>query len=60
VSAKILVRKDDRTQQIELVRWHDALRGWFGYTATMLANHRAPALFPRCTWKEISESGDTN
>ena len=56
----ILIRKDDPDYRIELVRWQVTLRGFFGYTATMLANRRAPALFPRCTWAEISESGDTN
>jgi len=57
---KILTRKDDPEYRIELVRWHDTLRGWFGFTATMLANRRAFALFPNCTWKEISNTGDTN
>jgi hypothetical protein len=57
---KILVRKDDPEQRIELIRGHATLRGWFGYTRTMLANRRATALFPNCTWKEISKSGGTN
>ena len=39
---KILVRKDDPDYRIELVRWQVTLRGFFGYTATMLANRRAP------------------
>ena len=57
---KILVRKDDPEQRIELVRWHDESRGWFGYTRTMLTNRRTPCLFPRDTWTEISESGGTD
>jgi hypothetical protein len=57
---KILVRKDDPEQRIELVRWQHTLRGWFGFTATMLTNRRAPALFPNVTWKEVSDSGGTN
>jgi hypothetical protein len=55
---KILVRKDDPEQRIELVKWQDVSRGWFGYTASMLTNHRTPAIFPRTTWQEISEAGD--
>jgi hypothetical protein len=57
---RILVRKDDPEQRIELVRWQVTLRGFWGFTATMIANHRAPCLFPRTAWSEISESGDTN
>ncbi|MGB8801388.1 MAG: hypothetical protein WCC97_11920 [Candidatus Acidiferrales bacterium] len=57
---KILVRKDDPDYRVELVRWQDVSRGWFGYTASMLLNHRTPAIFPRTTWNEISESGGTN
>jgi hypothetical protein len=53
----ILVRKDDPEQRIELVKWQVTLRGFFGYTPTMLTHHRAPCLFPHCVWKEISESG---
>jgi len=56
---KILVRRDDPEQRIELVRWQETLRGFWGFTATMLTNHRAPCLFPRTTWREISESGGT-
>ena len=55
---KILVRRDDSEQRIELVRWQDVSRGWFGYTQTMITNHRTPAIFPRTTWTETSESGD--
>ena len=54
---KILVRRDDPEQQIELVRWQETLRGWWGMTATMLANHRAPCLFPNIVWQEISVEG---
>ena len=50
---KILVRRDDPEQQIELVRWQETLRGWWGMTATMIANHRAPCLFPDIVWQEI-------
>ena len=57
---KILVRKDDPEYRIDLVRWQATLRGFWGFTATMLANRRAPCLFPHCSWKEISESGGTN
>jgi hypothetical protein len=57
---KILVRRDDPEQRIELVKWQDVSRGWWGYTQTMITNRRAPALFPRDTWKEISNAGDTN
>jgi hypothetical protein len=60
VSVKILVRLDDPEQRIELVRWQHTLRGWWGFTTTMLANHRAPCLFPRTVWQEISNAGDTN
>lgn len=56
---KVLVRKDDPERRIELVRWQEVSRGWFGYTQTMIANHRMPAIFPRTTWQEISESGGT-
>ena len=32
---KILARKDNPDQRIELVRWHEGtLRGWFGFTAS--------------------------
>jgi hypothetical protein len=55
---KILVRRDDPEQRIELVKWQDVLRGWSGYTASMLTNQRTPAIFPRTTLREISESGD--
>jgi hypothetical protein len=57
---KILVRKDDPEYRIELVRYQEISRGWFGYTRTMIANRRAPAIFPRDTWTEISKSGETN
>ena len=57
---KILVRKDDPEYQIELVRYQEISREWFGLTNTMITNHRAPAIFPRDTWREISESGGTN
>lgn len=55
---KILIRKDDPDYRIELVRYQEVSRGWFGYTNTMLANHRTPCVFPRDTWTESSESGD--
>ena len=51
---KILVRRDDPEQQIKLVRWQETLRGWWGMTATMIANHRAPCLFPNIVWQEIA------
>ena len=51
---KILVRRDDPEQQIELVRWQETVRGWWGMTATMLANHRAPCLFPNIVWQEVA------
>jgi hypothetical protein len=57
---KLLIRKDDPEQRIELVRWQVTLRGWFGFTAMMITNRRAPGLFPRCTWEEISNTGDAN
>ena len=57
---KILVRKDDPDYRIELVRRQDVSRGWWGMTATMITNRRAPCVFPRDTWTEISESGGTN
>jgi hypothetical protein len=47
----ILVRREDPEQIVELVRWQTTLRGWFGYTETMLANHRTPALFLNSIWK---------
>jgi hypothetical protein len=58
---KILVRRDDPGQRIELVQWQDTLGGFWGITATMLANHRTPCLFPRTTWVEIgvADSGET-
>ena len=43
---KILVRKDDPEQRIELVRWQVTLRGYWGYTQTMITNHRAPCFLP--------------
>ncbi len=57
---KLLVRKDDPEQRIELVRWQSISRGWWGMTATMITNRRTPCVFPRDTWKEISEAGGTN
>jgi hypothetical protein len=59
---KILVRKDDPEQRIELVRWQETLRGYWGYTQTMITNHRAPCLFPYSVWREIgvADSGGTN
>jgi hypothetical protein len=57
---KILVRKDDPEYRIELVKWQPISRGWFGLTNTMISNRRAPAIFPRTTWREISNSGGTN
>lgn len=56
---KSLVRKDDPEYRIELVRWQNISRGWFGYTNTMLLNHRTPCVFPRDVWTEISDSGGT-
>jgi len=52
VSVKILVRRDDPEQRIELVRWQHTLRGWFGFTQTMFTNRRAPCLFPRAVWSD--------
>jgi hypothetical protein len=57
---KILMRRDDPDQRIELVRWQETLRGFWGFTATMLTNRRTPCFFPRDTWTEISDSGGTN
>ena len=54
------VRLDDPDYKIALVRWQDVSRGWFGYTQTMITNHRTPAVFPKTTWKEISNAGGTN
>jgi hypothetical protein len=53
---KILARRDDPDYIIALVRWQDVSHGWWGYTATILANHRAPCLFPRSTWQEVGPS----
>jgi hypothetical protein len=47
----ILVRRDDPEVVIELVKYQVTLRGYWGVTATMIANHRTPCLFPRTTWE---------
>jgi hypothetical protein len=57
---KILVRRDDPEQRIELVKWQTVSRGWFGLTNTMISNRRTPAIFPRDVWEEISNTGGTN
>lgn len=51
VKRLVLVRHDDPEVKIELVRWQIALRGFFGYTRTMVLNHRTPVLFPNSVWK---------
>jgi hypothetical protein len=40
-----LARRDAPGMKIELVRWQVTLRGFFGYTQTMLDMHRTPALY---------------
>ena len=52
----ILARKDEPDYQIELVRWQAVPRGWWGYTATMLRNHRTPCVFVRDTWQIPSQT----
>jgi hypothetical protein len=50
-----LVRRDDAQVKIELVRWQITLRGFFGYTKTMILQHRTPTLFPKSVWRAVNE-----
>jgi hypothetical protein len=57
----ILVRIDDPDYKIELVRWQpwphgrNGFSGFWGYTQTMLDNHRAPAMFPDSVWQLLAD-----
>lgn len=51
----ILVRRDDSDYKVELVRWQVWLHGFWGYTRSMLINHRTPCLFPKSVWREEGE-----
>jgi hypothetical protein len=54
-----LVRKDEPEYKIELIRWHEHIHGWWGYTQQMVINHRTPCLFPNRVWQiEPSTPGE--
>lgn len=59
----VLVRRDDSTYRVELLRWQIWDAGIFGSTQSMIENHRQPALFPNSVWEiagdEFEESNES-
>jgi hypothetical protein len=58
----ILIRRDDPEQTVTLVRWQNwpqgrgGFAGWWGQTATMIAIHRTPCMFPDGVWQLQQEA----